>query len=278
VLEYLDRAPIPEPEEREGVVSYRELIYSSPVGFRPLAIDLHIPRADLPPLVVYIHGGAFRLGHRNILPAAVALLDPFTRLPPLGIAVATVDYRLSGEARYPACVEDVAAAISWLRERATELGVDAGRIATWGESAGAYLAVRAGNGFSGVDPVQAIVSWYAPVDFGSMGKQGAPWTDEADSPESQLMGAPVPTIPEAVEEASLLSSISAQSPPTLIMHGTGDHLIPFQQADMLHDAYRAAGATSTKILIEGADHAFPEVDPETLRSPVWAFLCDQLLR
>ncbi len=265
--------PLPPPLVDGDVATRRELVYRVVLGHRPLALDLHVPLGAGPvPLVVYVHGGAFRLGHRRVLPAILREIDPFRALPALGIGVATVDYRLSGEATWPACVEDVAAAVAWLRRRGDEVGVDPERVAIWGESAGAYLAVKAGLGGFGCAPVRAVVSWYAPVDFGTMAEQGQPAADHADSPESELMGAPVQQVRDRSDAASLPASVTGRSPPLLVMHGTDDRAIPVAQARMLAAAYRRVGAPVTMVLVDGADHAFAGEPPERVWEPVRTFL------
>ena len=191
--------------------------------------------------------------------------------------MASVDYRLSGEAPYPACVDDVVTAIAWLRRRGDEVGIDGGRVATWGESAGGYLAVKSGLDRRVDPPVSAIVDWYAPVDFLLMADQGSPRTADVDSPESQLMGAPIRSIPEATTAASLITDVRPDAPPLLVMHGSADHMIPVRQAEALAAAYRAAGAAHRVWIIDGADHTFPGVDPDSLADAVVGFLRDHLL-
>lgn len=265
----LSRRPLPEPIETESVSTRTGVVFAQPSGHRALELDIHVPAgvADAP-VVLYVHGGAFRFGHRTGLPPVLAASSPFTALPARGIAIATVDYRLSGEALWPACVEDVVSAIEWIRARSDELGVDAGRIATFGESAGGYLAVAAGTR----SDVQAIVTWYAPVDFLTMAEQGAINTDAADSPESQLMGAPIQTISDAVTAASLLTGVHRKSPPTLIQHGTHDRSVPVAQARMLAAAYDVHRGTYELDIIEGDDHLFPQSEPSELFGRLTGFL------
>src|ERR1700722_17375429 len=117
------------------------LAYAAPLGFRPLLLDLYLPAAgpDPAPLVVFMHGGGWLRGDRSMAgPGFTAWRPgPLARLAGDGFAVASVDYRLSGEARFPAQLEDVSAAVEWLTGQAGKYGFDAGRIVLWGESAGA---------------------------------------------------------------------------------------------------------------------------------------------
>ena len=121
-------------------------LLSALTGYRPLRLDLYLPPVTRrpAPLVVWIHGGAFMHGDRTALPPLLEQERLFTRLPLAGFAVASVEYRLSSEAHFPAQLEDVQAAIRWLRARHAELDIDPLRVAAWGESAGGYLAAFAG--------------------------------------------------------------------------------------------------------------------------------------
>ena len=153
--------------------------YAAIPGSRPLELDLYLPAyaAKPAPVVVFLHGGGWRLGSRHSLGLAYAdaAPTPFQRLAQGGLAVASADYRLSGEARWPAQLHDAKAAVRWLRARASELGIDQARVAAWGESAGGHLAALLGltgtesDGEVGVlgpsSAVGAVVAWYAPSDL-----------------------------------------------------------------------------------------------------------------
>jgi acetyl esterase/lipase len=118
----------------DGAVSHLELPYATPPGFRPLVLDLHVPQPRdgiAVPVVVYVHGDGFFGGTRE--------MGPWAFLLAAGYAVASVDYRLKGEARFPGPVHDLAAAVRWIRARAGDYGLDPDRVAGFGSSAGAYL-------------------------------------------------------------------------------------------------------------------------------------------
>ena len=258
----------------DDVDVYPGLIYASPVGFRPLRLDLHLPAAGSrpAPLVVWIHGGAFAMGHRGLLPDFLAEARFFERLAGYGFAIATIDYRLSGEARFPAQLHDVKAAIRWLRARAGELGLDSTRVAVWGESAGGHLSAMAGvtsglhemEGAVGVrdgsSAVQAVVDWYGPTDFAAMDRQrpaGAVQAHgNAGSPESRLIGAAVDASPGLVAGANPCAYVRPGLQPFLVAHGTADRLVPFGQSVLLVEALRAAGVPVTFHAVAGADHVF----------------------
>jgi acetyl esterase/lipase len=241
--------------------------------YRPgLALDLHRPVAESPPLVVWVHGGAFRFGDRATLPPLLSSFGLFDRLTAHGFAVASVDYRLSDAALWPACVEDVVAAVEWLL--ASDLGLEESRVAIWGESAGGHLAVAAGLRLT--PRIRGIVDWYGPMNFATMAAQGAPWTDAPDSPESRLLGAPLPTVPDLVARADPCHLVTADSPPALIMHGTADELVPYGQALHLAQAYEKAGARHTLVPVVGGKHCFPGRTAAETIDPVLRFLGDVL--
>jgi acetyl esterase/lipase len=266
---------LPDVQLRDHGVRLRAgAIYAAPTGFRPLRLDLYLPPTTFKPapVVVWIHGGAFLHGDRTALPPLLARERLFTRLPLAGLAVASVEYRLSSEARFPAQLEDVQAAIRWLRARHEELGVDPGRMAAWGESAGGYLAAFAGvagrTGPAGAalefaeQPAHlaAVVDWYGPSDFAAMDRQAPPDSmmrhDDADSPESRLIGAPVQERPDLVARADPCRWAGADAPPFLVMHGTRDRWVPFGQSELLVARLRELGVAVEFRPVDGADHVF----------------------
>lgn len=271
----LELGALPAPVSTGSDVDvYPGLIYASPVGFRPLRLDFYCPAIGSrpAPLVVWIHGGAFAMGHRGLLPDFLAEARFFELLAGHGFAVATIDYRLSGEARFPAQLGDIKAAIRWLRARSGDLNLDPTRVAVWGESAGGHLAAMAGvtsglielEGRVGVregsSAVQAVVDWYGPTDFAAMDRQrpsnAIQTHGDAGSPESRLIGATVDVSPELVARANPCTYVRPGLPPFLVAHGTADRLVPFGQSGLLVEALRAAGVTVTFHAVEGADHVF----------------------
>jgi acetyl esterase/lipase len=234
---------------------------------RPLELDLHLPpEGPPPPVVLFVHGGGWRLGSRHSAGPAYAAPEPFTRLAQAGIAVAAVDHRLSGEATWPAQLHDVKAAVRWLRARADELGIDGGRVAAWGESSGGHLAALLG--LTGDDPalegdvgvtgpssaVDAVVAWYAPSDVAAVATDtGADPLDPA-SREAQLLGGPPPERPDAAAQASPLTHVRPGVPPFLLLHGAADRLVPCVQSERLYAALLEAGADVELDVYEDADH------------------------
>src|SRR6478735_6341186 len=130
----------------DGSLVHREVTYARAIGFRPLKMDMWLPReaAGPTPLVLWVHGGAFQLGDRRELPPTFAPNSVFRLLNEAGIACATADYRHSLEAPFPAQLHDLKAAVRYLREYADELNIDPDRFGAWGESAGGHLVALLG--------------------------------------------------------------------------------------------------------------------------------------
>ncbi|WP_433782328.1 alpha/beta hydrolase fold domain-containing protein [Actinomycetospora sp. CA-101289] len=253
-------APMPAPVRVDGVDVLRAVEYRVVPGYRPLLLDLHRPdTVPSPPLVVFVHGGGWRMGSRGTFGPSFAdwSPSPFAHLAARGLAVASLDYRLSGEAVFPAALDDVVDGLCWLREHAGELGVDASRVVLWGESAGAHLAALAGL-LDG--DVRGVVDWYGPADLGTMAADAAAGgiaiTDPGapDSRESLLLGAPVGDDPDRARAASPVAHVRAGAPPFLVLHGTADRFVPARQSERLVAALESVGAPVRCELVDGADH------------------------
>jgi acetyl esterase/lipase len=243
------------------------LPYATVPGVRPLELDLYLPTSTSPaPVVVFLHGGGWRVGSRHSAGPAFVGSAPFEQMADAGIAVASADYRLSGEAVWPTQLYDVKAAVRWLRLRSDDLGLDPDRIAAWGESAGGHLGALLGLtadrpdlegeiGSAGPSSrVTAVAAWYAPSDIGAVATDlGADPTDPS-SREAQLLGAPVASVPDVAAQASPVSYASAAAPPFLLLHGVADRFVPCVQSERLSAALRSAGADVELITYEGADH------------------------
>jgi acetyl esterase/lipase len=256
----------------------RDVRYAELSGAETL--DLFLPRrsGQVVPLVVFVHGGAFSGGDKGEIRDVPGLLE---QLQAEGYAVASVNYRLSGEAPFPAAVQDVKAAVRWLRARAAGYGIDPDRVAIWGTSAGGYLASMvgvSGDQFSGLDDprlgtvgvssrVQAVVSWYGPSDFTAMDRQAGQVTacagraqvhDEAGSPESTWLGSAVQTsaLARPANPMAWLASAPAGSlPPFRFVHGGADCSVPSGQSTEFAAALTAAGVPASATIVDGAGHA-----------------------
>lgn len=231
----------------------RAVPYSAPAGFRPVLADIHLPSVESAPVVLFLHGGGWRLGSRTTFCPTWEdwSPSPFARLVAAGMAVVSVDYRLSGEAPFPAQLDDVTAALRWIRDRAADLGVDGDRIVVWGESAGGHLAALLGLAATRETPgtIAGVVDWYGPSDLGAMSSKHDP-----DSREAQLLGAAASQAPEATRAASPVSHVHEAAPPFHLAHGTADDAVPADQSRRLADALRTAGASVELELVADAGH------------------------
>ena len=270
--------PPTEPVRRvDGVRHHAGITYAATAGYRPLQLDLWVPgSATPPPLVVWIHGGGWMIGDRRQLPETLRPNQLFDALLAAGLAVATIDYRLALEAPFPAQLHDAKAAIRYLRAHADELGIDTRRIGVWGESAGGHLAALVGltghradlEGGIGVvgqsSAVDVVVDWYGPADFTTMPRMSPPphiaaklepamHTPPEDSLVAGLDG-------PARADASPISHVTPEAPPFLLVHGTTDWLVPYDQSEQLHAALTAAGVDSRLVPVEGAEHIFTGCD------------------
>jgi acetyl esterase/lipase len=233
-------------------VIHGQLVYSIIEGFRPLLLDLHVPDgAHRPPVVMWIHGGAFRNGDRRWLPGTLPPDSVFDRLLDAGLACASIDYRLSAEAIWPAQGEDVRAAIDFLRATEGEYGVDATRLGTWGESAGGHLALMGGLT---TPHVSAMVAWYPVTDI------VAGVAETGDDSESPWLGGQPSTMPERIVDASPITHVTASAPPCLFVHGDADETVPVSQSLRMHARMTELGVDSTLRIVPGADHCFEGYD------------------
>jgi acetyl esterase/lipase len=233
-----------------------DIRYGEVLGFRPLELDLYLPPdLDGPaPVVVYVHGGGWQRGSRRDPPPLLDA-DFYDQIAAQGLAVAAVDYRLSGEARFPAALEDVRAAVDWVRENASGYGLDAERVFLWGDSAGGHLALLAA--LCGA-AVRGVVGWFPVTDLAGLAADvadagGVP-DRGPDSREARLLGAPAASVPDLARQASPVTHAGPGAPPVLLMHGTADDLVPAAQSVRLAEALRRAGAQVELELVPGASH------------------------
>jgi acetyl esterase/lipase len=245
----------------------KDLVYAR-VGQRELLLDLYLPQ-DAPeplPVVVWIHGGAWRVGSKEDSPAA--------RMAERGYAVASIGYRLSQEAIFPAQIHDCKAGVRWLRANAGRYGLDPGRIGAWGASAGGHLAALLGTSggvgdlegelgnLAASSRVQAVCDFFGPSDFARMNdERGIMDHDAADSPESQFIGGSVQSCPHLVARANPITYVSAGDPPFLMVHGGADRTVPPNQSELLYRTLRQAGVEAELHIVPGAGHGFQGATP-----------------
>jgi acetyl esterase/lipase len=225
-------------------------------------LDLYLPASPGAPrpLVAYIHGGAWRAGSKNGCPARA--------LVPLGYAVASIEYRFSQDAPWPAQIEDCKAAIRWLRAHAAEYGIDPKRIGAWGASAGGQLVAMlgvtgqvsdfdTGPNLDQSSAVRCVVDFFGPTDFLHYGKVPVSALDSPTSAVEQLMGGPVSTHQALARSASAVYFVTSQSAPFLILQGDRDPLVPLQQSQEFNADLQKAGVESTLRVIPGGGHGGP---------------------
>lgn len=232
-----------------------EIDYARPEGFRPLSLDLR-PAGDGAPLVVFLHGGGWLRGSRRVFTPGIGAERSFDRITAAGIAVASCEYRLSGEARFPAQLDDVDAALDWARAHAAEHGVDASRIVLWGVSAGATLAALTGLRRGGI---RGVVDWFGPADLLAMAAHDLGETPDRTR-EARWLGAPATAMPDLARAASPVHQVTPDAPPFHISHGTADENVPFAQSEALAAALRRVGADVELHPVEGGRHFWQGVD------------------
>lgn len=269
----------------EGTRVDKDIVYETVQG-RDLHLDLYRPaQAEEPlPLVIWIHGGGWRNGSKDGTRAV--------RLLPHGYAVASVEYRLSGEAIFPAAIEDCKAAVSYLRRKAGEYGLDPYNFGVWGSSAGGHLVSLLGttNDVLTFDThpvtrkaapfVQAVCNWFGPTDFLRMNDVLMRMDHNLPtSPESLFIGGPIQDNQERVQRANPITYVSPSDPPFLHMHGDKDGAVIFNQSELLHAALTEAGVPSTLYKVKNGDHGFRGADesPEELFARVVEFF-DSVLK
>jgi acetyl esterase/lipase len=269
-----------------GATVYRDIAYVTN-GHPRQKLDLYLPKEGRNlPLIINIHGGAFRIGSKEDGVPVEYVAD--------GYAVASINYRLSQDAVWPAQIEDCKAAVRWLRANAAAYGLDPTRFAAWGASAGGHLAAMLGTAGGvkvydvgenlGVSSrVQAVVDYFGPTDFLQMDAHRLPngqVHDPADSPESQLVGGPIQENKDKVARANPITYVDKNAPPFLIVHGDADPLVPHHQSELLAAALRRAGVSVDLYTVMGGGHGRfrdPKV-PELIREFLAWHLKDRAAR
>ena len=291
-LERVDEASIRIPQADVSHIrrKWLDLPYASLYPAQKL--DIYLPdEGDGPfPVVLDIHGGGFEMGDKRDM----HLINSFLRGLEHGYAVVGVNYRLSGEAIFPAGLQDVKAAIRWLRANSAAYHLDGDRIAACGGSSGGNYAamicltanVSELEDLSLGNPempchVQAAVDWFGPTDFLKMDEQlaesglvGPGHHNEADSPESKYLGAKITEIPEKVRLANPMTYIHADMPPILIQHGRLDPLVPVQQSICFaQELEKRVGPDRFEFdILENAGHGAPLFETEENMGRVFQFL------
>jgi acetyl esterase/lipase len=253
----------PAPIDPSDATVLRDLVYKR-VGAAELKLDLYLPKdvSGQPRLILCIHGGGWINGNKRNCPGVMMVKD--------GFAVASVQYRLTGEAPFPAQIEDCKAAVRWLRAHAVEYHYDADRIGVWGHSAGGNLAALLGTS-GGVTTlegggenlqyssrVQAVCEISGPADLvhlyhdilASSPDQAA----RVQSVTDALLGGPMEQKKAVAIAASPITYVTKDDPPFLILHGAEDATVPVSQSRMFAAALKAAGVEVTLDVIPNRGH------------------------
>lgn len=238
---------------------HKDVVYATVDG-KKLGLDIYMPAGvQTPPLLVWVHGGAWRSGTKERVPMVFV---------EHGIATASLDFRLSTEARFPAAVQDIKAAIRFLRANASEYRYRTDRIAISGTSSGGHLAALVGvtNGHAALEgtvgdhpdqssDVQAIVSYYGASNLTTILAQSTPHGLNVREPALKLLlGALPESAKELAELASPVFHVDRSDPPLLLVHGDQDPQMPINQAHELEGAYKQLGLDVSLDVVHGAAH------------------------
>ena len=239
-----------------------DIVYATPDGVK-MKLDVAIPTTGAGPfpLVLCIHGGAWRIGDKS-------KFDPvITHFAEHGFVAATINYRFAPQYKFPAQLDDARAAIEFLRAHATDYHFDPDRVGGYGESSGAQLALLLGmmNDLPGAAPghprvkIQCVVSYDAPTDLAhfvipplSRMFLEKRFNTTIEEGFAELFGAD--DLPAKLVTASPITYVAKDNPPVLTFHGTADPVVPYQQAYLLHQALKAAGVPETLVPVTGGMH------------------------
>jgi acetyl esterase/lipase len=262
---------------------HKDLVYAHVDG-KPLALDLYLPDGvKSPPLLVWVHGGAWTTGSKaGVRPVFVQN----------GFAVASVDFRQSTEARFPAQVHDIKAAVRYLRANAATYGYRIDKIAIAGDSSGGHLAALVGvtNGHRELEgtigenlnqssSIQAIVSYYGASNLRTILTQSTPFGLTVRRPAlERLLGALPEQAPELATLASPVSHVDNQDPPLMLLHGDQDPQMPINQSHELQGAYEKLGLDVTFRVVHGAVHGGDVFYSPAYLNPVLDFLARSIGR
>ncbi|NTU52842.1 MAG: alpha/beta hydrolase [Chlorobiaceae bacterium] len=279
----VDTDHLPQAAVRLGNVTVTpDITYSIASGYRPMLLDLYRSEGKaLRPLVIFLHGGSWSSGSKRTTANFTNFPEVLASLARRGFVVASVDYRLSGEAQWTAALDDIKSSIRFLRAHAKQYGIDPEHVAIWGASSGAHLAALAA--FTGddldfekpgmehagqSDRVQALVGWYGPYELGDLFSQNL--TSTAQPPATTTSG-PLAFFgctvqgcpPGVIGQASPVTHVDAGDPPTLLIHGTADTTVPATHSRKLQERLKAAGVNSKLILIDGVSHDWIGKEPQS---------------
>jgi acetyl esterase/lipase len=265
-----------QPRVPPDVDAHRDLAYVEG-GHQKQKLDLYLPEnpsAPLP-LIIWIHGGGWAAGSKDGCPAA--------RFVAQGYAAASLEYRLSGDAVFPAQIEDCKASIRWLRAHAKEYHLDPTRFGVWGSSAGGHLVALVGTSgdvkefdvganLDQSSRVQAVCDFYGPTDLlRFVTTPGYESHATAGSPESRLIGGIVEQNKDKAAHANPIIYVTKDDPPFLIVHGDKDPTVPPNQSELLFEALKKTGVSAHFHTIHGAGHGGPGFSGKNIDEMVATF-------
>ncbi len=271
--EMTDHFPVQPVLFPKGVKAYRDVIYQQLPGYTPQVVDIYVPATKGPhPLVLYIHGGGWTGGHTRHSGALANFPAVLASLAAEGFTVASLEYRLSAEAKFPAQLQDAKASLRFLGDNAARYRIDPSRVGIWGGSAGGHLTALTALTCkdTSLDPAAAkdvcataAVTWYGVFDFGALAAGRADATDNA---AERLMDCNGRCSAETYALASPVTYVDAKDPPFLLIHGTEDKVVPISQSRLGEAKLRAAGVPVQVIYIPGVDHSFIGSTPAQTRT------------
>jgi len=263
---------MPQMAAAQGIKISRDLEFAK-IGDRSMLLDLYVPEGnDGPyPLIIWVYGGSWQSAQpprKDCPPHMIGLTEE-------GYAAASISYRFSHEAPFPAQIEDCKAAVRWLRAHAEEYNLDPDHFGAMGASAGGHLVALlgttadikefdVGDHLDQSSAVQAVCDYCGPTAFfvpagkipGMEGREEAieGFLNNPQSPVAKLLGGTPYEKPELAKKASPLFHVTEKSVPFLIVHGARDTLVPLQQSELFYDALRRCGVDSHIFLVPNCDH------------------------
>ncbi len=245
---------------------------------KELKLDLYLPDGTSNPyLVVWVHGGAWHSGSKE---------NPPQDLVKLGYAMASISYRRTPEAKFPALIHDIKAAVRFLRSHANQYGYRGDKITLWGSSAGGHLVALAGltNNHEGLEgkigndlatssEIQAVVDFFGPADLTTILSQSTPHGLNVRTPALTLMfGKPLDQAAEELKMASPVYHVDAGDPPLFICHGDLDPQVPINQSIQLYGKYRELKLPVQLEYVHGGGHGGKQFSDPSLIQKVDQFL------
>jgi len=253
----------------DGIRLTRNLEYARPDG-HPLKLDIYLPEKPVGklPVIVWIHGGSWKSGSKGFCPIAF--------MAQKGLAIVSLDYRLSTMAAYPAQIQDCKGALRWLRAHSAEFQLDPDRIGIFGASAGGHLAALlattgdvkeleggVGGNLEFSSRVEAVCAFYPPTDLNKLVTNPV-WRRSPISDVGRLLGGPLEENLDKAATANPINHITAKTAPIFLLHGDQDTLVPISQSKILYEALQKAGVESEFAIVKGKGHGIiapPDVAP-----------------